>query len=92
MEPIEIVGLCAGGLTALSYLPQAMHTYQTKSSRDLSWWMLGLYVVAVVLWLWYGFGISSMPIMLSNAVLFLFVLSVCAMKYIYDAKKPGKKR
>ena len=91
MELIEMVGLGAGALTTLSYLPQAMHTYQTKSAHDLSWSMLALYVGAVLLWIWYGSGISSMPIVLSNIVLIVFVLAVCYMKFIYDKANPRAK-
>jgi len=91
MELIEIIGLGAGALTTLSYLPQAIHTYQTKSARDLSWSMLVFYVLAVLLWIWYGTGISSMPIVVSNIVLIVFVLAVCYMKFIYDKANPRAK-
>jgi len=91
MEFVEMIGFAAGALTTLSYMPQAFRTYQTKSAHDLSWSMLVLYVAAVLFWIWYGIGISSMPVIISNIVLIVFVLAVCCMKFIYDGAKPGRK-
>ncbi|MDP8258094.1 MAG: PQ-loop domain-containing transporter [Candidatus Aadella gelida] len=42
---ISIIGLTAGFLTSLSFLPQALKILRTKQVRDIS---LGMYIVLTV--------------------------------------------
>ena len=67
----SLTGFAAGTLCTLAYLPQALHSFRTKSVRDLSLLMLISLNVGLVLWVGYGFVIHSLPIILPNAVTFL---------------------
>ncbi|MEP7320217.1 MAG: PQ-loop domain-containing transporter [Panacibacter sp.] len=40
MAPIEILGLVAGTITSITFLPQVVKIWQTKSAKDLSIMML----------------------------------------------------
>jgi MtN3 and saliva related transmembrane protein len=42
MNWVAIMGLVAGMLTIISFLPQAIKTIKTKSTKDIS---LGIYIV-----------------------------------------------
>jgi MtN3 and saliva related transmembrane protein len=69
----EIIGLAAGGLTTVSFLPQVVKTWKSKSAKDLSLVMFSLFCLGIVLWLVYGLLINSLPVILSNA--FTLILS-----------------
>ncbi|MCF6348718.1 MAG: SemiSWEET transporter [Flavobacteriaceae bacterium] len=65
---IEIVGLIAGALTTIAYLPQVRKTWKTKSVKELSLTMYLVMFVGVMLWLTYGILIHSISIILANIV------------------------
>ena len=67
MNFVSLVGFGAGTLCTLAYLPQALHSFRTKSVRDISLIMLVSLNVGLVLWVAYGFLIRSLPIILPNA-------------------------
>jgi MtN3 and saliva related transmembrane protein len=72
-DHIELIGLVAGGLTTVSFLPQVIKTWKSKSAKDLSLVMFSLFCLGIVLWLIYGLLIHSLPVILSNA--FTLILS-----------------
>lgn len=80
MDYIPLVGFGAGTLCTLAYLPQALHSFRTRSVRDISLLMLVSLNVGLVLWVAYGFLIHSMPIILPNAVTFFLAFPLLIMK------------
>jgi uncharacterized protein with PQ loop repeat len=71
LETIQILGAAAtlyglGG--ALSVLLQARRMYVRGTSCDVSARFLGVYVGGFAIWLLYGLGIGSVPIILVHAV------------------------
>jgi MtN3 and saliva related transmembrane protein len=70
---IEMIGLVAGSLTTISFLPQVIKTWKSRSAKDLSLVMFSLFCFGILLWLIYGILIGSLPVILSNA--FTLVLS-----------------
>ena len=83
MNFISLVGFAAGTLCTLAYLPQALHSFRTKSVRDISLVMLISLNVGLVLWVAYGFLIRSLPIILPNAVTFFLAFLLLVMKLRY---------
>jgi len=65
---IEVVGLVAGVLTTIAYLPQVRKTWKTKSVKELSLSMYIVMFIGVMLWLSYGILIHSISIILANIV------------------------
>jgi len=80
---VPLTGFAAGTLCTLAYLPQALHSFRTKSVRDLSLLMLISLNVGLVLWVGYGFMIHSLPIILPNAVTFCLSAPLLMMKVRY---------
>ncbi len=75
MAPIEILGLVAGTITSITFLPQVVKIWQTKSAKDLSLMMLLLLMLGVVLWLIYGLVILNAAIIYTNSmVLFMSLI------------------
>jgi MtN3 and saliva related transmembrane protein len=86
MTFVSIVGFGAGTLCTLAYLPQALHSFRTKSVRDISLLMLVSLNVGLLLWVAYGFLIRSLPIILPNSVTFLlaFPLLILKLRHRHD--------
>ena len=80
---ITTLGLIAGVLTTIAYLPQLIKTWQTKSAHDLSWSMLIVLCAGIILWLVYGFYIQNIPIIAANIVTFLFPSMILVLKIKY---------
>ena len=83
MSYVSLVGFGAGTLCTLAYLPQALHSFRTKSVRDLSLIMLLSLNVGLVLWVAYGVLIRSLPLILPNAITFFLAFPLLMMKLRY---------
>ncbi len=80
MSFVPVVGFAAGTLCTLAYLPQALHSFRTRSVRDISLTMLISLNLGLLLWVAYGIFIRSLPIILPNAVTFLLAFPLLLMK------------
>jgi MtN3 and saliva related transmembrane protein len=83
MEVITVVGLLAGSLTTISFLPQAIKTWKTKSTEDISLVMFVCFCTGVILWMVYGLYTENSPVFLANFATFIlaFPILVCKLKY-----------
>jgi MtN3 and saliva related transmembrane protein len=82
----EIVGLLAGLLTTIAFVPQVLKIYATKSGRDVSARMFILFSIGVALWLAYGLLIGSLPVILANTVTLALSLVILALKLRYRGR------
>ena len=80
MASIEILGLVAGTITSVTFLPQVVKIWQTKSARDLSLTMLLLLMLGVVLWLIYGLVVMSAAIIYTNSMVLAMSLIMLYFK------------
>ena len=80
MENASYVGYAAGALTVVSYFPQAVRAWKTRKVDDLSWGMVGMLVVAGVLWIAYGAMSSQMPVVLTNSGTVLLTAAILIAK------------
>lgn len=85
MNP-EIVGLIAGGLTTFSFLPQVLHVFKTRSTRDISLNMYIIYCIGVFLWIVYSLVINSFSLFIANIFTFILAGSVLVMKIRFERK------
>jgi len=83
METTILIGYMAGTLTTISFLPQVIRSWKTRSTHDISFLMLSLFGLGMLLWAAYGFFIGSLPIILANVITFALVLVLLAMKVQY---------
>ena len=79
----DLVGIFAGVLTTISFLPQVVRAARTKSTGDISLGMFVILAVGIFLWFIYGVLIESLPVILANAVTFVFALVILALKIKY---------
>lgn len=80
------LGLTAGILTTLSFLPQMITTYRKRSAEDLSWGMLLAFTSGVVLWFFYGIVLRALPVILANAITFALLAAIMVMKVRYSKR------
>jgi MtN3 and saliva related transmembrane protein len=77
------LGLVAGVLTTIAYLPQLIKTWQSKSAQDLSWSMLIILCIGIILWLVYGVSVHDVPIIAANIVTLLLASIILVLKIRY---------
>jgi MtN3 and saliva related transmembrane protein len=83
---INTIGLLAGLLTTVAFVPQVMKIYRNKSGRDISARMFTMFSIGIALWLYYGVLLQSLPIILANAVTLVLTLAILALKIRYSGK------
>jgi MtN3 and saliva related transmembrane protein len=80
MFHIDIIGYFAAVLTTFSFLVQAIQSWRTRDLSGISVGMYSMFTLGVALWLIYGIVIESWPLIVTNALTFLFALSILLMK------------
>ena len=85
MSTTTVVGFFAGFLTTISFLPQVVKTWKTRSASDLSLGMFSVFSVGVLFWLVYGFLIQEPPMILWNSVTLILVLAILVIKSKFDS-------
>ena len=88
INAFEIIGYVATVLSSISFLPQVVKTWRTKSARDLSWQMLVIFMLGLVLWEIYGIWLESLPMVLVNLVLLASAGVILGCKIRYDRRVP----
>ncbi|MCA1993062.1 MAG: SemiSWEET transporter [Coleofasciculus sp. S288] len=83
MNGITLLGLLAGTLTTISFMPQVIKTWTTKSTQDISLGMFITFCSGIFLWLVYGLFIQNLPVILTNAVTFILASTILWMKLKY---------
>jgi MtN3 and saliva related transmembrane protein len=79
----EYLGYTAAMLGALSFLPQLIKIWRVRSVKDISTYMYVIYGLSVILWLFYGVIIGSMPLVLAELLTLILVSAILMMKYIW---------
>jgi MtN3 and saliva related transmembrane protein len=82
-----VLGLVAGALTTIAYLPQLIKTWKSKSAEDLSWSMLITLCVGIILWLIYGTYVHDLPVILANVVTLMLSSVILVLKLRYSRLK-----
>jgi MtN3 and saliva related transmembrane protein len=83
MDFITILGLCAGSLTTIAFIPQVVRVWQSKSAGDISLSMLILFIIGVGLWFCYGLYISQLPVIIANFITLMLNLVILWFKLKY---------
>jgi MtN3 and saliva related transmembrane protein len=83
MNFITILGLAAATITTISFVPQMLKTWRTKSAKDVSLITLITFIIGVFLWLVYGIYLQALPIILANSVTLVFNCIILWLKIRY---------
>lgn len=83
MQPSTIIGIIAGFLTTISFLPQAIKVWKSRSAEDLSLIMYIFFTVGVLFWLIYGIMLKELPIIVPNFFALILASFILSIKIIY---------
>ena len=68
MDQLTVIGLVAGLITTLGFVPQVIKGYRSGCMDDVSLFMPMVLMLGMGLWLVYGIFLNDLPIILWNAV------------------------
>jgi MtN3 and saliva related transmembrane protein len=83
MEFVETLGLAAGFLTTVAYVPQVVKIWRSKSAKDVSLRTFAALTLGIAAWLAYGILKHDVPLVLWNAVTLVLSGAILAMKVKY---------
>ena len=87
MEAIEILGLTAGSISGITFIPQVIKTWKTKSADDISLLMFTFATLSVVMWLVYGIIKKDIAIIYTNSLVLICSLIMLYFKFRFSSKK-----
>ena len=80
----EILGLVAGILSCITFVPQIFKTWQSKSVKDISVMSFTIVVVSTIIWLAYGI-IKKLPsVILTNVIVCISAIIMLTLKWRYS--------
>ncbi|MBD1923261.1 SemiSWEET transporter [Microcoleus sp. FACHB-831] len=83
MNFVTILGLSAGTITTIAFLPQVIKVWKTKSAKDVSFVMLITFCIGVFLWLVYGILRQDVAVIAANLVTLILNLIIVWLKIKY---------
>lgn len=83
MDLQSLLGPFASVVTVASFIPQVIKAWRSRSVKDVSYGMIILLLFSGLLWAWYGFLISDIPIILTNIAVALLNLAILTAKVRY---------
>lgn len=83
-----IIGLIAAGFTTVAFVPQALKTWKSKSTDDLSPFMFILFCVGITGWFIYGIILKDIFMIVANLISVSLAISI--MYYIIAQKYKRK--
>ncbi len=84
---IEVVGLTGSLLSSITFIPQVVKAWQSKSVGDLSMAMMLIVTSSTVVWLVYGIGRGAWPVIIANSIIFLLSLVLIYFKFSFPKKQ-----
>ena len=80
----EIIGYAAGLVIVLSWIPQVIKSYRTRSVNDLSLLMIILILIGIALWIIYALIVKDRPVLAVNIVLAVIISYLLYLKAKYQ--------
>ena len=82
-DATTVLGLAAATLTTAAFLPQAIKTWRTRKTRDISLGMFSVLCAGICLWLAYGFLRGDLPLIIGNAITLVLAGTILVFKLKY---------
>lgn len=87
MNIITILGLIGGLCTASGGIPQIYKMIKTKQTKDLSWYMVLLWLVGLSITCIYGICIEELPVYLNAIFSIIQTTIIIILKVKYDNRE-----
>ena len=76
------IGYLGSFLTSITFIPQVIKAWQSKSVGDLSIWMLLIVLTSTIVWLIYGIAIPhGGPVIVANSIVFILSIVLIWFKF-----------
>lgn len=79
MTLADTLGMAAGFVSTVAFLPQALKVWRTRSTRGISTGMYALYCLSLVLWGIYAWMIEAWPLLVTEIVTGLMTFYILVM-------------
>jgi MtN3 and saliva related transmembrane protein len=76
---IEIVGLIAASFTTFAFVPQVFKIWKNRNISGVSISMYVIMLIGISMWLFYGFLIKSLAVIVANIVTGLLQLFIVTL-------------
>lgn len=80
---VDLIGYIGGFFIMISFIPQVIKSYKTKSVNDLSMIMIVATIIGSIFWVTYGFIIKSMPVAIMNGIFGIIVINQFYLRIKY---------
>ena len=84
MNGIQLLGIVAGTITSVTFVPQVIKIWKTRSARDISLVMLLLLITGVLAWLLYGILVKDAAIIYTNSMVLAMSLILLYFKWRFN--------
>ncbi|MCB4792870.1 MAG: SemiSWEET transporter [Elusimicrobia bacterium] len=74
------IGIIAGILCTISFIPQVYVVIKTRNTKDLSLTTFTIFAIGVFLWFIYGLLIHEMPVIIANLATLVMIIIIIIMK------------
>lgn len=88
MTSIQLLGMAAGSISAITFVPQVIKTWKTKSAEDISLLMFTFATISVIMWLAYGIILRDIPIIYTNSLVLVCSLVMLYFKFRFRKSQP----
>lgn len=76
----NFIGTAGGIVSSVTFLPQVVKIWKTKSAKDLSMMTLFFLILNVSLWLFYGLLKTDFPLIITNSIVLTMILIMVYFK------------
>ena len=76
----NFIGTAGGIVSSVTFLPQVIKIWKTKSAKDLSMMTLFFLILNVSLWLTYGLLKTDFPLIITNSIVLSMILIMVYFK------------
>lgn len=76
----DLIGMIAGTLTTVAFVPQVWRVWKTRSTGDISLGMYAVFTTGVAFWLAYGLVLEAWPIIVANTITLALTGTVLLLK------------
>ncbi|EQD24428.1 MAG: hypothetical protein D084_Lepto4C00439G0009 [Leptospirillum sp. Group IV 'UBA BS'] len=80
IQTVNGIGIVAGTLTTLAFVPQAVQILRSRQTKNISLTMYVMSAMGVAIWIYYGLKIESPPIIIFNGINLVLVMSILFAK------------
>ncbi|MFM2145207.1 MAG: hypothetical protein RL732_43 [Bacteroidota bacterium] len=87
MQWIEILGYAGAVLSSITFVPQVLQAWKTRSVGDLSIWMIIILLGNVSTWLIYAIYYGHLPMIIANLIILGLALVMLYFKLTFQQGK-----